>query len=99
MDNFVTKAIGGSVGGLAGLVALGFIVTIIIIIIIVIVTVVVCVRNKHCPLYKRKHRQQPRVGVIEIAAQEDPLLSNNTSLAQNEEDLVKVSNIVKGMLY
>ena len=65
-DN-TNKFLGGFFGGIAGVVVL--------VIASVIITVIICVRCKNCPLYKRKHRQQPLVGVLEIG-QEDNIENN-----------------------
>ena len=53
-------------------------------IIIVVIVMVVCVRNKNCPLYKQRRRQQHpiRVGVITVV-QDNTSAINETFNAGN----------------
>ena len=64
-------------GGIIGIILLFFI-----IIVTITAVVMMCVCNKHCPIYKWRHRQrQPPIGVIftneEGTAQNEPALHLN----------------------
>lgn len=68
------KFFGGFFGGIAGVVVLATAST--------IITAIICVRNKNCPLYKRKRREQPPVGVLEIG-QEGNIENNNKEIEES----------------
>lgn len=87
-NSFFSKFFGGFFGGAAGVTFL--------IIAVIVITIVICVYNKKCPLYKRRHRQQPPVGIINVAEPDHiPVdIEDNTSLIK--EDELDDSSIRKG---
>lgn len=85
-DPFVGKFFGGIFGGVAGLVIL------ISASIIITVAIIVCVCVR-----KRKRRQQPPIGVLEVAPEES--VEENNPLLNSKEDEIEESDIVKGIYY